>query len=259
MPVPRPDKGDCRHCSRPVQMKAERVKLHLLNCNAFAKHIQAMSASDLEDIPEEYLALSTKRLQTQKVMGDSYSKLPPPITKEEQIEFDKSFARHYYSTGTSFYRSECPDLAEALNKVRPGLCAPSRKRIATTLLDEAYEETQKELTDMFKKTQAYSTLATDGWSDIRRSSIVNYIAANGSVAAFLEAQEASSESHTSEWLATEANKIFEKYDYIKWAGSVTDNASAPKGSWKILEKLHPDKFFYGCITHTLHLTEMVRM
>jgi len=36
-------------------------------------------------------------------------------------------------------------------------------------------------------------------------------------------------------------------------GMVTDNISANKKSWKILEQKFPDKYFYGCVCHTLNL------
>ncbi len=37
------------------------------------------------------------------------------------------------------------------------------------------------------------------------------------------------------------------------AGVVTDNTSANKKAWEILEKEFPDRFFYGCAAHGLNL------
>ena len=40
---------------------------------------------------------------------------------------------------------------------------------------------------------------------------------------------------------------------IQIAGVVTDNTNTNKAVWRMLEDEYPDKFFYGCVCHALHL------
>ena len=71
----------------------------------------------------------------------------------------------------------------------------------------------------------------------------------------MDAVYTKSTSHTAEHIAESIKDIIEKRqsEGVKYAGYITDNTSANKSAWAILEKQFPDMFFYGCVCHVLHL------
>ena len=72
---------------------------------------------------------------------------------------------------------------------------------------------------------------------------------------FLDAVYTKSISHNAQFVAESIKTIIEKRqgEGIKYAGYITDNTSANKAAWRILEANFPDKYFYGCVCHVLHL------
>ncbi|KAJ1397001.1 hypothetical protein B484DRAFT_304680, partial [Ochromonadaceae sp. CCMP2298] len=61
--------------------------------------------------------------------------------------------------------------------------------------------------------------------------------------------------HSAEWMANDAQRVMTTIDPTlqSIAGMVTDNTNANKAMWKLLSAKYPDKFFYGCVCHALHL------
>ncbi|CAH1115876.1 unnamed protein product [Psylliodes chrysocephalus] len=50
------------------------------------------------------------------------------------------------------------------------------------------------------------------------------------------------------------SRVINSFDSsIVVGGAVTDNTSANKVAWKILEETYPNKFFHGCVCHCLNL------
>ncbi|CAJ0823659.1 13324_t:CDS:2, partial [Entrophospora sp. SA101] len=67
------------------------------------------------------------------------------ISSIEQIENEKSFAKLIFQCGLPLSLSEMEPLKNWIKKTRPALKLPSRKKISTTLLDEVYQDTKKDV------------------------------------------------------------------------------------------------------------------
>lgn len=119
-------------------------------------------------------------------------------------------------------------------------------------MDETYN-TLKTICD--KKRQSgveHNTLVSDSWTNVKGEPIINYCSVNPEESTYLESEHTGTDQHTAEFLADDIVRVFEQYP-ARWAGSVTDNTAANKKSWKILKEKYPNRFFYGCICHALHL------
>jgi Protein of unknown function (DUF 659)/hAT family C-terminal dimerisation region len=181
--------------------------------------------------------------------------IPPAMTAHAKAEFHKSLAMHFYMTGHSFYRMEEMHLIQALKQLRPDVTLPSRRDLSGKLLQHAYKEVKKKV-DGWLDRGAYGSLTTDGWSNIKNESVVNYMFVSGAenMSLFLECNETGIESHTAEFLAQDVSRVIEGApSNARIAGVVMDNTSANKAAWRILQKDYPSRFFQGCVAHALHL------
>jgi Protein of unknown function (DUF 659)/hAT family C-terminal dimerisation region len=195
---------------------------------------------------------TTRSIIRNKTMKDF---IPPAMTVHAKAEFHKSLAMHFYMTGQSFYRMEEKHLIEALKQLRPDVTLPSRKDLSGKLLKNAYMEVKKKV-DGWLDRGAYGSLTTDGWSNIKNESVVNYMFVSGAdnMSLFLESIETGIESHTAEFLARDISRVIEGAPpNARIAGVVMDNTSANKAAWRILQKDYPSRFFQGCVAHALHL------
>ena len=58
-----------------------------------------------------------------------------------------------------------------------GVKLPTRKQLATSLLDECYNEVKHKVQKHLDQSDGFY-LVTDGWTNIKGSSVINYLAAS---------------------------------------------------------------------------------
>ena len=179
------------------------------------------------------------------------SHFQPRVTDVEQARFDEKIAMWVYETGTSFYRLENSKLLDAIKILRPGAKLPSRRKLATDLLDKCYEKMVVDVGDILAGRSL--CLTTDGWTNTCGFPVINYEAISGDIGIHLESNYTNDISHNSEFLSEDISRVIEMYKELDICGVVMDNTNANKKAWKLLEQKYPEKFFQGCVCHTLHL------
>jgi hypothetical protein len=95
----------------------------------------------------------------------------PALTSDEQSKFENLLACHYYATGTSFLRVDCPFLHSALKTLRPDLRIPSRQKIGGELLDRVHEKVESNVFNHIYNNNSMITIGTDSSEDTNRNSI----------------------------------------------------------------------------------------
>jgi Protein of unknown function (DUF 659) len=96
-------------------------------------------------------------------------------------------------------------------------------------------------------------LISDGWSNIKNDSVINYMGVSPSCSLFLESTQTGEQGHTAQFLADDIVRVITARPGTIFAGAVTDNTSANKAAWKLLRDRFPTCFFQGCCAHGLHL------
>ena len=96
-------------------------------------------------------------------------------------------------------------------------------------------------------------LTTDGWSNIKNEPIVNYMATSPLTTLFLESVSTGEQSHNSEWIASDIERVMAFHCTTTLAGVVTDNTSTNRNAWEQLSRKHPSAYFQGCTSHGLNL------
>ncbi|KAE9038438.1 hypothetical protein PR003_g8736 [Phytophthora rubi] len=161
--------------------------------------------------------------------------------------FQHRFALWFYSTGMAFITTAYPILATALRELMPTDVVPTRKQLATTLLDTCYEEAR--YTTMLKLQNKMCTLATDAWTDNNGESAVNYVVIDEEITVFLESAYTPTTPVSGSWHPAGYGT---KYHFIRFMVVVTDNTTN-RLVWSSLQRAFAVMFFHDCVSHTLHL------
>ena len=174
-----------------------------------------------------------------------------PLTK---LDVDQKLARFFYSFGIPFTAIETPFWEEFIDaiylyikKISLFYISPNRHNLAYNLLDSEYEVGQQNLA-MILEEATNITLVSDGWTNIRRESVINFILCLPKLI-FYNAKYFGSEFHTAKYIYNELKTIIEDVGPSKFAGIVTDNASSMRAAWKLLNKDYPRLICLGCNAH----------
>ncbi|KAI9908564.1 hypothetical protein PsorP6_016162 [Peronosclerospora sorghi] len=135
---------------------------------------------------------------------------------------------HYYMTGIPFVRIEEPYLLEAVQLIRSMITLPTRKDMATKLLDECSKAVKKRVDEHMRRSP-YNFLTRDAWSNVKNEPVINCMLVSPKYSRFLESSPTGEQAHTAAFLDA---------DLIRVIKSATEFA---------------DKFFQGCALHSLHL------
>lgn len=172
------------------------------------------------------------------------------MNKEEQKEFNKNLALFFHTSGTSFYRIGNPYLLKAVRTLCPDVKLPDRHKLSGELTDEICQNISEKRDIFMKRAGVFNVGTNDTWTDHNRNSIMNHNNFCDGKVFFLESVQTKANAHTSEYIATETDRILLKYDQI---GVCTDNTAANKGAWGILSRKYPSRWFYGCACHGVYL------
>jgi len=249
----------CIKCGLQVNVsgKVQRAIQHLYaTCTVFRADMHELSMEKRpawyrkyhEEVKEKTKVKKIKPQGKQPSMRDF---VVPKLTTREQQSFDKNLSMFFYMTGTSYQRIDDPYFEKAMQLLRPSVTVPTRQRLATSLLDSAYDDVRERVIKLTSTSSYPVTTVTDGWTDIKNDSVVNYMACNKDYSLFIESVKTGEQRHTGEWIANDIARVGTVIDDSggDWAGTTTDNTAANKLAWAKLVEKYPTKFFQGCSSH----------
>lgn len=209
--------------------KIERVRLHTDNCSSF----------------------TTKPMINQSIQKH----VMPTMGSKEKALFLRKISHWVYRTGMPFVKFDDPAFMEAMHILRPDCPTVTRKALAGDLLDKCHDEIMH-AKDKVQRDGGLIALSSDGWSNTHGEPIVNYMCKHSGGSTFFEESVATGKtSHTGRWIADDIQRVIDKQKAkgIKSAGCTTDNTSANKLAWSLLQDTFPEQFFQGCVCHCFHL------
>ncbi|KAF0744360.1 hypothetical protein Ae201684P_018590 [Aphanomyces euteiches] len=175
--------------------------------------------------------------------------------EQDKAVLDKACARLFYDTGIPFAVAHSTAWKEYHAALRPAYQPPSSKRIRGALLDAAYQEHSRETTRHLKSSN-FMHLVSDGFSNIRRQHLVNFVAHtpnSDSRPIVVDIKTTRDEAQTAQAIANDILDVIEKIGFKKVVSVVTDNAPSMRGARTIIEERHPQIICNGCAAHTLNL------
>ena len=165
----------------------------------------------------------------------------------------QQLCRMFYSENIPFHLIESPFFRDFISTLRPAFInhLPSRYEISNPLLNTSYEEMKKKVSSFMKNVEKIC-LVTDGWSNIRGDSIINFVFTTPRPI-FHKSINATRDSHTGKFIGEELCKVISEIGPDRFAAIVTDNAANMKSAWKFVQGEYSHIFCVGCIAHGVHL------
>ncbi|CAG8819301.1 24685_t:CDS:1, partial [Gigaspora rosea] len=126
---------------------------------------------------------------------------------------------------------------------RPAFKLPCRKKLSTTLLDQVYNKTKKDVEMLINNDNNQNLcLISDGWSNLVREHWTNYILATPKPV-FYAAYPTNEARQNKVTIANNLEKIIIEIGTSKISAIITDNASVMKKAWHLLELDYPEILF----------------
>ena len=167
-------KAKCKSCSKEMTGIVSRMKKHIVQCKDLNDQALLPSKFSLKSLvssitppevklPEIPLA---KKLKASASISNFVIKTSP----QAKHNFDLQVARMVYATNSSFSLVEHKEFKKLCELLRPGYSPPSRKIIASTLLNEVHQEAYA----MCKEKLHGKTVSMelDGWSNVHNEPVV---------------------------------------------------------------------------------------
>jgi len=97
------------------------------------------------------------------------------------------------------------------------------------------------------------TICSDGWTDVQRRPLINFIVVCETSPMFLRAINASGEEKTKDYIAEKLVGVVEEIGPKNVVQIITDNAANCKGAGLIIQQKYDNIFWTPCVVHTLNL------
>ncbi|CAG8510928.1 1505_t:CDS:2, partial [Scutellospora calospora] len=156
-----------------------------------------------------------------------------------QKELESLLAREFYSASISFNILENDDIKAFFSRAIPYFKLPTRNSLSNSLLTKEYSSMQTVVNHLLDETQ-FLCLVTDGWSNIHKDSIINYMITTPKPL-FYKSVYTKEDKHMAQNIAEGIDKAMQELDINKFVAMITDNAPNMKAAWCILKNQYPSK------------------
>ncbi|CAG8751801.1 21071_t:CDS:2 [Gigaspora rosea] len=173
------------------------------------------------------------------------------FTNANQKELESLLARGFYSASISFNVLENDDIKAFFSRALPYFKLPTCYSLSNSLLTKEYFDLNTVINYLLNETQ-FLCLVTDGWSNIRKDSIINFMITTPKPL-FYKSVHTKEDQYTAQNIAEGIDKVMQELGVNKFVAVITDNASNMKAAWRILKNQYPTKVFLGCWAHGINL------
>jgi len=140
-----------------------------------------------------------------------------------------------------------------LHKIKPSFKPPTRRQLSGSILNNTYTALKLDINNIIDKQPEQMTLVTDGWSNTRGESLINYLLVTPKDAIFLKSVATGKDHHTGRYIADGLSEVIEEVGVDRIAAITTDNASNMASSWEDLRTQFPKLTCLGCASHQTNL------
>ncbi|XP_019453408.1 PREDICTED: uncharacterized protein LOC109354992 [Lupinus angustifolius] len=274
-------KIQCKYCQKVVSGGAYRLKHHLAGTNkdvepcivvsdelkkemllivvGLQQNLISKSNSFLSE--EEQPKVGEKRKENENLFKrkgiSTQATINNMFKKGIKEEANQAIARCFYNNVISFNvarSDEYFEMFELVAKHGPGFKHPSYHEIRVKYLKEEVKLTNARLEEHkveWKKVGC--TLMTDGWTDKRRRTILNFLVHSPKGTVFLKSIDASHIAKTADRIFKMIDEIVEEIGEDNVVQVVTDNASNYKVAGEMLMEKRKKLYWTPCAAHGIDL------
>lgn len=260
--------------SKPASKKRQKTANNSSNANildqAVAHHANAMNQLALQQsMPDSLMDPSAMGLKDETKdktpLKDRKSKGSGggALSKTQHERMEEAMAMHAYVTGMAFEAVEEYHLQRAMSILRPNVKLPDKKRLENDLLHRCYDKMHKQVWSYLTASSTRVCIKRDAWTNMNlyntsnpEEVYVTYMAVNNEKRFFLESEKVNDDGQYNSILIAQDIKRVMAPIVSGVSGVVTGSTEYHARAWEMLKAEYPTKFFYGCISHALHLAIM---
>lgn len=168
-----------------------------------------------------------------------------------QEEYNTLLSRAIYASGTPLQIVENQYWQAFFTRLRPAWKIPTRAAVSTRYMEREYASIQKSVNTKVHEAMSIG-LMCDGWTNIRRQSIVNFVLTTPEPV-FYKTFPTLDTAHDATYIAKCISEVVEEVGSNKIFGIVTDNAANMKAAWTLIRFKYQHIYPYGCVAHGLNL------
>lgn len=263
--------GKCRSCDVIVAWSRDRVASHKRkSCKTaprehkdffaglLCKTVEVVEVSQVAPLgrtrsqnkSKEAPSSSSQERSTSKLSVDKYV---DKINMKDAEILDSLFSDFMYRCGIPFTVADSQTLKSFVTRLKPAYQLPTSFRLRTTLLDKKYLLLKGKSNEYLSDAKDF-VLISDGWSNIQKQHLVNFIVqVPGKKPFFHKCLNTSAIEMNADNVTKMIVETATEIGIDKWAGLITDTAPVMQKVWKLVEKDHPLVFANGCGAHVVNL------
>ncbi|XP_027363123.1 uncharacterized protein LOC113870830 [Abrus precatorius] len=262
----------CNFCAKVVKNSYSRVKAQLLRISgagvALCPKVTPEYLADLKRICEEAenkikpktipLPSAAPATLSQKRKKKGSGTLERAFNVDERNQLRAEIARMFYSAGLSFHLARNPyyvsSYSFAANHNLSGFLPPSYNALRTSLLQQERSHIER-LLQPIKSLWLIKgvTLVSDGWTDVQRRPLINFMAVSEGGPIFLKAVDGSKVYKDKHYMASIIKDVINEVGPKNVVQIITDNALVCKAAGMLIEAEFHHVFWTPCVVHTLNL------
>ncbi|XP_027351371.1 uncharacterized protein LOC113862485 [Abrus precatorius] len=262
----------CNFCAKVVKSSYLRVKVHLLRISgagvALCPKVIPEYLVDLKRICEEAenkikpktipLPSAAPATLSQKRKKKGSDTLERAFNVDERNQLRVEIARMFYSAGLSFHLARNPyyvsSYSFAANHNVSGFLPPSYNALRTSLLQQKRSHIERLLQPIKSLLPIKGvTLVSDGWTNVQRRPLINFMAVSEGGSIFLKAVDGSKEYKDKHYMASIMKDVINEVGPKNVVQIITDNAPVCKAAGMLIEAEFHHVFWTLCVVHTLNL------
>ncbi|XP_059077840.1 uncharacterized protein LOC131065844 [Cryptomeria japonica] len=177
--------------------------------------------------------------------------------KEVHDAARKQICKFWYFCNIPFIAARSPywqGMVDSITICGAGFKAPTDAELSGPLLLQMVEDMKVELEDHRQSWREKGcTIMTDGWTDRRNRTLLNFLVSCGGSTMFLKSIDASSHVKNATYLCEAIEEVIQEVGEENVVQVVTDNAASYVAAGKLLMERHPKIFWSPCAAHCLDL------
>ncbi|SMR51307.1 unnamed protein product [Zymoseptoria tritici ST99CH_1E4] len=238
----------CKHCEvHWISNEKKKVIRHLRKCERLPHRLlKTYQPARLGAAPREPEPVQRPFAPAASMAGVSV------MSATHHKEAVNALAEWIFAAGLPLSTTDHPAFQRFMKIAQPALTIPSRRTV-TNMLDEQYDALKAEVDAKLQDTKNL-TLVTDGWTNRRGHSMINYLAVTpAGEALFVGSRATGIERHTGQNLCDDAARVIEEIGRENVVCVTTDTASNMMSMQKKIREIFTKMTTLGCSSHNLHL------
>lgn len=162
------------------------------------------------------------------------TEFPDRCNSELIARFHTLLMKFFVANNIAFNVVESTEMKELLQCLRPALVSaggiPSRRRMSGALLDNLYNDVKAKVDsfiNIFLRTGDKTTMVLDGWENVNREHLVNFLVVIGGMTLFLDSKMIGSTNQTADNQAKMVQTVLEPYGGVEsFAAVASDNTAS---------------------------------